>query len=136
MFRGHIIETETYVGAHVEALESGVFRNDIPAKFDLNSIIIQKLIDDLDSILLFAIEIEAGMKKENVINYDIIKNQIITKLEDLKNIPKRKENPVIYHLDVAAMYPNIILTNRLQPSAIVNDEICAACDFNKPENNW
>lgn len=30
------------------------------------------------------------------------------------------------------MYPNIILTNRLQPSAIVVDEDCAACDFNKP----
>lgn len=40
--------------------------------------------------------------------------------------------PLIYHLDVAAMYPNIILTNRLQPAAIVNDEDCAACDFNKP----
>ena len=30
------------------------------------------------------------------------------------------------------MYPNIILTNRLQPPAIVTDEDCAACDFNKP----
>ena len=27
--------------------------------------------------------------------------------------------PLIYHLEVAAMYPNIILTNRLQPSSIV-----------------
>lgn len=44
----------------------------------------------------------------------------------------REEVPLIYHLDVAAMYPNIILTNRLQPSAIVVDEDCAACDFNKP----
>lgn len=44
----------------------------------------------------------------------------------------REEVPLIYHLDVAAMYPNIILTNRLQPSAIVTDEDCAACDFNKP----
>lgn len=44
----------------------------------------------------------------------------------------REEVPLIYHLDVAAMYPNIILTNRLQPSAIVTDEDCAACDFNRP----
>jgi DNA polymerase epsilon subunit 1 len=29
------------------------------------------------------------------------------------------------------MYPNIILTNRLQPSAIVDESDCAACDFNK-----
>lgn len=30
------------------------------------------------------------------------------------------------------MYPNIILTNRLQPCAMVDETICAACDFNKP----
>jgi DNA polymerase epsilon subunit 1 len=42
----------------------------------------------------------------------------------------RLEVPLIYHLDVAAMYPNIILTNRLQPSAIVTDTECAACDYN------
>jgi hypothetical protein len=30
-----------------------------------------------------------------------------------------------------AMYPNIILTNRLQPSAMVDETICAACDFNR-----
>jgi DNA polymerase epsilon subunit 1 len=30
------------------------------------------------------------------------------------------------------MYPNIILTNRLQPSAMVDETTCAACDFNKP----
>lgn len=32
---GHVIESETYVGGHVEALESGVFRADIPEKFEL-----------------------------------------------------------------------------------------------------
>lgn len=30
------------------------------------------------------------------------------------------------------MYPNIILTNRLQPSSMVNETDCAACDFNRP----
>lgn len=33
------------------------------------------------------------------------------------------------------MYPNIILTNRLQPSAMVDDSTCAACDFNQSKNN-
>jgi len=32
------------------------------------------------------------------------------------------------------MYPNIILSNRLQPSAIVDDATCAACDFNQSKN--
>ncbi|TNJ30205.1 DNA polymerase epsilon, catalytic subunit [Giardia muris] len=38
--------------------------------------------------------------------------------------------PLLYHLDVAAMYPNIMLTNRLQPPAIAQKERCAACDYN------
>lgn len=32
---GHVLDTETYVGGHVEALESGVFRADIPCRFRL-----------------------------------------------------------------------------------------------------
>lgn len=60
--------------------------------------------------------------------------QIIEKLEHLRDNPKRTEKPFIYHLDVGAMYPNIILTNRLQPSAIVNDATCASCDYNQAKN--
>lgn len=33
---GHLLENETYIGGHVEALESGVFRADIPCKFRLD----------------------------------------------------------------------------------------------------
>ena len=29
---GHILDSETYVGGHVEAIESGVFRADIPCR--------------------------------------------------------------------------------------------------------
>jgi DNA polymerase epsilon subunit 1 len=90
----------------------------------------------LDKFLNYVIEGVAGMKKGEVVNYDQVKMDISQKLIDLKNNPLRKEKPSIYHLDVAAMYPNIILTNRLQPTAIVNDEICAACNYNLPENNW
>lgn len=44
----------------------------------------------------------------------------------------RSEKPYIYHLDVSAMYPNIILTNRLQPSAMVDESFCAQCEYNRP----
>lgn len=37
-----------------------------------------------------------------------------SQLVALRDHPIREERPLIYHLDVAAMYPNIILTNRLQ----------------------
>ena len=58
-----------------------------------------------------------------------------TRLEELSKSTRRKEQPLIYHFDVGAMYPNIILTNRLQPSSVVTEEDCAACDFNKPESD-
>jgi DNA polymerase epsilon subunit 1 len=48
-----------------------------------------------------------------------VKQAIVQQLESLRDSPLREENPIIYHLDVGAMYPNIILTNRLQPSAMV-----------------
>lgn len=35
---GHVLDQETYVGGHVEALESGVFRSDIPCRFRLVNI--------------------------------------------------------------------------------------------------
>lgn len=46
----------------------------------------------------------------------------------------KDDYPFIYHLDVGAMYPNIILSNRLQPSAIVSKEFCNACTYNDPSN--
>ena len=33
MFKGHLLESETYIGGKVEALESGVFRSDLPMRF-------------------------------------------------------------------------------------------------------
>ena len=43
---------------------------------------------------------------------------VVEKLSMLRDTPNRLENPIIYHLDVGAMYPNIILTNRLQVSLL------------------
>lgn len=35
MYDGHLLESETYVGGHVEALEAGVFRSDIETDFKI-----------------------------------------------------------------------------------------------------
>lgn len=32
-----LLESETYIGGHVECLESGVFRSDLPTRFRLDS---------------------------------------------------------------------------------------------------
>lgn len=129
---GHVLDQETYVGGHVEALESGVFRADIPCRFRLDTSAFDMLIEKASEILRFAIEEEEKVPMESVTNLDEILKDVVEKLEALKADPYPLLKPLIYHLDVGAMYPNIILTNRLQPSAMVNEEICAACDFNIP----
>lgn len=130
---GHLLESETYIGGHVECLEAGVFRSDLPVKFNLVPSALQQLIGNIDRDLTFALETEHGLQRTDVTNYDEVKQEIIYALELLRDSPNRTENPMIYHIDVGAMYPNIILTNRLQPSAIVSASDCASCDFNRAE---
>lgn len=149
MFEGHLVATETYVGGHVEALEAGVFRSDIATHFKIVPEAVQQvcrrfthfvvdlltklqLINDLDAALKFCIVDESRMKLETVTNYDEIKGDIQAKLEEIRDNPTRFDKPLIYHLDVAAMYPNIMLSNRLQPDAMINESVCAVCDYNRP----
>lgn len=96
-----------------------------------------------------------GLTRDDVSNFEAVKNDIsnqlsaLLALEEEREEPKKTQDsenddewlhvktlPIIMHLDVAAMYPNIILTNRLQPSAIVSPATCAVCDFNKPGATW
>lgn len=130
---GHILDSETYIGGHVEALESGVFRADIPCRFRIDKQMIKRLKDNIDHVLTHAIEVEEGIPKEQVTNMEEIVEHISSRLNELETNPNRLENPVIFHLDVGAMYPNIILTNRLQPYSIVDETDCAVCDFNYPD---
>ena len=51
----------------------------------------------------------------------------------MRDNPNRLDKPLIYHLDVAAMYPNIMLSNRLQPDAVKDAATCAVCDYNRPD---
>ncbi|GAA6009169.1 hypothetical protein JCM11491_005778 [Sporobolomyces phaffii] len=134
MYEGHLLESETYVGGHVEALEAGVFRSDISTDFKIVPSAIQQLIDDLDDALTFALAKEGGkpISVDEVANYDEVKGQIVEMLEELRDNPHRNDTPLIYHLDVAAMYPNIMLSNRLQPDSVVTEADCAACDYNRP----
>eukprot|EP01132_Coremiostelium_polycephalum_P007732 gene7732-9508_t len=141
MYKGHLIDEETYVGGHVECLESGVFRSDIPTYFDLGEEALQFHIDNVDQVLKIAMH-EGGINPETATNLEEIKADVVSKFSKLLEKPKQQSSPLIYHLDVSAMYPNIILTNKLQPTAMVNEEFCATCVYNKPESqcqrtlNW
>ena len=128
---GRLIETSTYEGGRVECLRTGIFRSDFPEKFNLDLAAIRDLQADVGEIVKFYCEKEALIDVKDVVNFDEIVSEIRGELEKLAENPKIEEEPLIYHLDVAAMYPNIILSNRLQPSAIVSPDACAACTFNR-----
>ncbi|GBE84413.1 DNA polymerase epsilon catalytic subunit A [Sparassis crispa] len=132
MYDGHLLASETYVGGHVEALDAGVFRSDIPTNFKIEPSAVQKLIDELDAALTFCIVEESKTPLESVTNYDEVKSQVQAGLEEMRDNPLRMDKPLIYHLDVAAMYPNIMLSNRLQPDSVVDEAVCAVCDYNRP----
>ena len=46
------------MGGHVESLESGVFRSDLPCKFKVDPKSYQQLIDNIDRALTFSVEAE------------------------------------------------------------------------------
>ncbi|KAK3496310.1 DNA polymerase epsilon [Neurospora crassa] len=131
-WEGHLLDSETYVGGHVESIEAGVFRADIPVNFAVDPTAVDELIRDLDAALTFSITVEEKKELSDIANYDEVKEQITARLMNLKETPNRLERPLIYHLDVASMYPNIMTTNRLQPDSMISESTCAACDFNRP----
>lgn len=68
---GHLVASQTYIGGHVEALESGVFRSDISCRFKINPETIDQLLADLDRALKFFLTAEAGVKDlEAISNYE------------------------------------------------------------------
>ncbi|TGZ66839.1 hypothetical protein CRM22_005120 [Opisthorchis felineus] len=139
---GRLIDSETYVGGHVEALEAGVFRSDIPVRFRLVPAALEMLRSDVTRCLKRALQTEVGAEDDDTLHSLVPKevfNKVCRRVEEslsqLAATPNRIECPVIYHLDVGAMYPNIILTNRLQPSAVDSNSTarCSNCQFYKPE---
>lgn len=131
-YNGHLIESETYVGGHVESLEAGVFREDIKTDFDVQVQALEELLAQLDEALEFTVKVELKLNLEDVTNLEEIRTNIRSALLALKEQPKREEEPLIYHVDVASMYPNIMTSNRLQPDSMKFEKDCAVCDFNLP----
>ena len=67
---GHLLHSETYIGGHVESLESGVFRSDIEYQFRLRVEGLDQLIKDLDRALTFCLKCEGVDDIRQVTNYD------------------------------------------------------------------
>ncbi len=60
--QGHLLESETYIGGKVAALEAGVFRSDLPLRFRCTASAYQGLIDRLDTDLTYAIKHEGKLQ--------------------------------------------------------------------------
>eukprot|EP00930_Biecheleria_cincta_P017416 TRINITY_DN1385_c0_g1_i1.p1 TRINITY_DN1385_c0_g1~~TRINITY_DN1385_c0_g1_i1.p1 ORF type:complete len:2608 (-),score=472.89 TRINITY_DN1385_c0_g1_i1:198-7172(-) len=88
---------------------------------------------------------QGAEKREGDYNLKLVEYEVVVGKAGVKEGGKKvkkssyrvisDECPLIYHLDVGAMYPNIILSNRLQPMAIVSREFCNSCTYNDPSNN-
>lgn len=139
-YENHLLEAETYVGGYVECINNGAYRADIPTSFKLKNNKIEETIDNVNKIIKFFVEVESNMNFNEVLNLkeisSNIEDQLLMLLESVNNSPNQtiERTPLIYHVDVASMYPNIILTNRLQPTAIVDEKKCSHCLFNDPIN--
>ncbi|KAI5191593.1 DNA polymerase epsilon subunit 1 [Nematocida minor] len=127
-YNGRMAESLSYVGGHVECLKSGIFRSDFEYEFSFNGPYIENMIRDTEHVVNSLIDGEICENKEAVVQ------EIQEKLRALAGMEKGSFKPQIYHLDVGAMYPNIILTNRLQPSAITDDRRCGKCSYFSERN--
>ncbi|KAH9411444.1 DNA polymerase family B exonuclease [Ordospora pajunii] len=122
-YEGYIAENVTYVGGHVECVRAGLFRSDFSYDFEVSAEFVEDAGRSLDEML-------AEYKDEE--DFEVMRMSVMRNLEENKGRIRREGR--IYHLDVGAMYPNIILTNKLQPVSIVNDDVCIRCDFSDEAN--
>ncbi|KAL6929203.1 hypothetical protein ACO0SA_002543 [Hanseniaspora valbyensis] len=129
-YDGHLLQNETYSGGKVLSVESGVFRSDLQYQFNIEPEIIKEFIPNVDKVIEFFVTVECGKKMDSVLNADEVKQEIVKQLQELIDNPKRFEKPLLYHVDVASMYPNIMITNRLQPDSMKTEHDCAKCDYN------
>ncbi|AFZ81656.1 DNA polymerase epsilon, catalytic subunit a, putative [Theileria equi strain WA] len=153
----HLIYENSYIGGRVESLRCGIFRDDQAEQFKLNSASYQMLIDTIEETLLYWAknnidgDIETLICDEDVSssnidfapseklcrifskfeNFNEVYRDLYTRLCTLRDNPMIKTFPRIYHLDVGAMYPNIIISQRLQPTAIVTEDFCRKCSYYK-----
>ena len=96
------MESETYIGGHVECLEAGVFRDDIPNKFEMNRDAFQELIDNIDNNLqiggLFMGTCFDGSTVWDRLK-DMPKGEFISQKNEKGLIDVRLDNVIVYRYD-------------------------------------
>ena len=70
-----------------------------------------------------------SLSPASFIDYEKNLKDMQDKLQQLQQHTVLHAKPLLLHLDVAAMYPNIILSQRLQPTAVKTPQQCAECPW-------
>ncbi|KAL8433273.1 hypothetical protein ACSSS7_004058 [Eimeria intestinalis] len=128
----HLVFDESYVGGSVESLKCGIYRSDLEETFTLSPRAYASLLSNVDTVLSLWLASEcrdAALSPDSFLNWEENVRDIKDRLAVLRDSPVLKARPLLLHLDVAAMYPNIILTQRLQPPAIKTQQQCRECPW-------
>lgn len=126
LFNDHVCKSETYMGGSVESNVVGIYNGKHKTEFNISLDAINAIKEELQEILTYNFELE-GIS--GVINLPEVLLNISDRLEDYFDYqclyPDQEFD--IYHFDVKAMYPSIILTYRLQPHAVRYKPTCEDC---------
>ncbi|GIQ82772.1 DNA-directed DNA polymerase, family B [Kipferlia bialata] len=82
---GRLLDSESYVGGRVEALQSGVFRSDVKYAFKVDPDAYQELLDKMDHDLQYCITQEKKTSLDSILNLDEVRGQIETQLKALRD---------------------------------------------------
>lgn len=126
LFKDKVCKSETYMGGSVESNVVGIYNGQHKTNFKIELNSIKEIKADLKEILYYNFQLE-GIS--NVVNLEEVITDIEDRLDDYFDYqclyPDQEFD--IYHFDVKAMYPSIILTYRLQPHAIRHIPTCEDC---------
>ncbi|ORD99521.1 DPOE1 [Hepatospora eriocheir] len=122
--KDRFVDSKKIVLEEFDTVNPGIFRADFKHKFSNNDKLIDLIIDEVDEILI---------DYKNYTDYNLVKNLLIDDLRRCKGSYDDFGN--IYRLSFDCMYPNIILTNNIQPHAIITGNTHDRCDFNSGNSN-
>lgn len=108
---GHLVESETYIGGKVECLETGVYRSDLEYDFDLKPSAFDELIHNIDRDLTFSIEVEGGLDRKDITNYDQVRCQCS------RDAVKQKSTYIVFFCRSKAKLSRLSSYSEIDPSA-------------------
>lgn len=154
------VESEGFQGARVSCFNPGLYHQNAKLKFEIDKPFVEKMFQDCEKALdklLDSFERKSWKKKNGKLikrytregvelgckiqNKDeikrLFKEKLIKTLTELQPDPKgRKDiyiwigNQLLLHIDVASMYPSVIINWNLNPYAVVDPEKdCATCPY-------